>query len=139
MIKDALKPIILLVEDNPSEAFLFRQTLNPSVLDAELHVAEDGDEALSFLRNRVVASTPGPDLVLLDFNLPRINGVELFGRMRTEGETCAIAFLSGSESPTDHAQMNALGPVAILPKPRSLAEFRALWTRIRDIVVAAPI
>ncbi len=124
------RPLILLVEDNPAEAFLFRQTLDPGQLDADLHVSEDGDEAIDFLRKKSSGPAVQPDLILLDYNLPRSTGAELFTRIRVESSDSSIAFLSGSESPADYSEMEALGPAAIMPKPRTLAEFQELWDRI---------
>lgn len=133
---DAEKKRIVLVEDNPSEVYLFRETLSPEVLDVDLRAFGDGDAMLDYMEE-VARSPAEPHLVLLDYNLPRISGIELFRRVRAMADGQAIAFLSGTESPEHHSAMAALKPVAIFSKPRTLQEFHELWERIRVILARA--
>ena len=68
---------VLLVEDNPDDAFLMRRVFKRSSLPVTLHHVENGLECLNFLRrNGAYASAPRPDLILLDLNMPVINGRE---------------------------------------------------------------
>ena len=136
MTSDAEKKRIVLVEDNPSEIYLFRETLSPEVLDADLRAFGDGDAMLDYMEE-VARSPAEPHLVLLDYNLPRMSGIELFRRVRAVANGQAIAFLSGTESPEHHSAMAALQPAAILSKPRTLQEFHELWERIRMILARA--
>lgn len=133
MAADAEKKRIVLVEDNPSEVYLFRETLSPEVLNADLRAFGDGDAMLSYMEE-VALSPAAPHLVLLDYNLPRMSGIELFRRLRAVVDGAPIAFLSGTESPEHHSAMAALQPAAIFSKPRTLQEFQELWERIRAIL-----
>ena len=68
---------ILLVEDNPGDVRLTKEAFQEGDLDFQLHVVEDGVEALAFLRQEgEYADKPRPDLILLDLNLPRMDGRE---------------------------------------------------------------
>src|SRR5712692_6801192 len=81
------KPIqILLVEDNPGDVELTRRALSKSRVVNDLHVVRDGQEALEYLLGdgRRPAATPRPDLILLDLNLPRVNGIEVLQKIRTD-------------------------------------------------------
>ena len=69
---------ILLVEDNPGDVMLARMAMNEGKIANRLHVAQDGVVALEFLRREgKFAGAVRPDLILLDLNLPRIDGREL--------------------------------------------------------------
>jgi two-component system, chemotaxis family, response regulator Rcp1 len=69
---------ILLVEDNPGDVRLTKESLRATPIDHTFHVVTDGSDALDFLHRRgEFADAPRPDLVLLDFKLPRLNGDEV--------------------------------------------------------------
>ncbi len=78
---------ILLVEDNPADVMITQRALKECALVAELIVVRDGQEAVEYLlRQGAHASSPnwrGPDLVLLDVNLPRLDGPQVLERMRS--------------------------------------------------------
>jgi CheY-like chemotaxis protein len=79
------KPLfhILLVEDNPDDILLTKMAVEESRFNVELHVAEDGEEALKFLENKeMYQDAPKPHLILLDLNLPRKSGLEILKRIK---------------------------------------------------------
>jgi len=78
------RPIrVLLVEDNPGDADLTRDTLESGALALEIAVVVDGEEALDYLLRRGRhAAAERPDLVLLDLNLPRLHGVEVLAQIK---------------------------------------------------------
>lgn len=95
---------ILLVEDNPADARLTREGLEQAELDHRLHIVEDGHEALAFLRRDGEHSdAPRPDLVLLDLNLPRVNGHEVLRQVKDDPTLTEIpiVILSTSDDPDD--------------------------------------
>src|SRR5688572_30611240 len=74
---------ILLVEDSPGDVRLAKETLKEYKMQNTLHVVEDGEQALQFLRKEGrYAGAVTPDLVLLDLKLPKIDGVEVLGEMQ---------------------------------------------------------
>ena len=78
-------PEILLVEDSPTDALMTREALTRSGIDHRLLVAHDGLEAMSILsRAPQPGEAPRPTLVLLDLNMPRMDGCELLAWMRTQ-------------------------------------------------------
>jgi CheY-like chemotaxis protein len=98
-----VRPIeILLVEDNAADVLFTRQVLDRSELDCRLTVARDGEEALVVLRREGAhADTPRPDLVLLDLNMPRMNGLELLEVVKSSPELCTIPILILTSSIAD--------------------------------------
>lgn len=82
----AIMPIeVLLVEDNPGDVELTRIALEDSKISVHLSVVEDGVEAMAFLRKQdKYANVPHPDIVLLDFNLPRKDGREVLAEIKTD-------------------------------------------------------
>lgn len=74
-IQDTKKMNILLIEDNSSDEFLFRKALEESEHPHNLYTLHDGEQALDFLRRkRILAGFPRPDIIILDLNLPKMNG-----------------------------------------------------------------
>ena len=74
---------ILMVDDSPTDVLITREAIEQAKLINTLHVVEDGEEAMDFLRNEGKHGTaPRPDLVLLDWNLPRKSGHEVLGEIK---------------------------------------------------------
>src|SRR4051794_16251666 len=74
---------VLLVEDNPDDAFLAREAIHDGAPNCNLTHVEDGVEAMAFLRGEGKhADAPTPHVVLLDINLPRKNGLEVLREMK---------------------------------------------------------
>ncbi len=79
---------LLLVEDDPGDVLMTKEALaeaGSALPKRHLHVASDGEEALDFLRRRDQhQDAPAPDLVLLDLNLPKINGQEVLAQVKSD-------------------------------------------------------
>ncbi|MGD9937481.1 MAG: response regulator [Methanoregulaceae archaeon] len=131
---------LLLVEDNAGDVRLVREALRLGGQHAEISVARDGTEALSFLRREAPYSRVArPDLVLLDLNLPKKNGREVLSEIKTDAELCEIpvVILTTSSSAEDilfsyrcHANTYIIKPVTLdqyIEMVRGLQEY---WTRI---------
>jgi len=119
------RPIeILLVEDNPGDVELTREALEEGKVRNMLHVARDGEEALAYLRNEA-PDRPRPDLVLLDLNLPKVDGHEVLRQMKEDPTLRAIpvVVLTTSESATDIARSYEHHASAFVSKPVSLEDF----------------
>jgi two-component system, chemotaxis family, response regulator Rcp1 len=96
--------VILLVEDNPGDVRLAKEAFRKVNRDVHLHVAVDGVEAMAFLkREGGHVGAPRPALILLDLNLPRLDGREVLDQIKQDVELKAIptVILSTSEAVTD--------------------------------------
>jgi two-component system, chemotaxis family, response regulator Rcp1 len=111
---------LLLVEDSPHHVRLMREALkdvNPSL---HLHVADDGVEAMAFLRHEgIKADAPRPDLVLLDLNLPRMDGREVLAQIKRDDDlkTIPTIILTTSVFDGDVSTSYQLHANAYLKKP----------------------
>lgn len=126
-ISRRLHPIeILLVEDNPHDVLLTRETLRDSKLWNNLQVVEDGEQALAYLRcEGEYGKSARPDLILLDLNLPNIDGRELLGIIKEDEKLKAIpvVILTTSEADEDILQSYQLHANCYISKPVNLDEF----------------
>ncbi|AGB38198.1 response regulator with CheY-like receiver domain and winged-helix DNA-binding domain [Natronococcus occultus SP4] len=123
---------ILLVEDNPGDVRLTKEALRMTPIDHTLHVVNDGSDALDFLHRRAeFVDAPRPDLVLLDFKLPRLNGDEVATEIEgTELEAIPLVVLTGhpaqdrvlglDELPVDDALTKPVDADGLLETLRSL-------------------
>ena len=76
---------ILLVEDNPADARLTQEAIRDTEFRYQLHLAEDGEEAMEFLyQEGEFAGVPRPDLILLDLNLPGMDGREVLAEIKSD-------------------------------------------------------
>ncbi|SON56087.1 Response regulator rcp1 [Hartmannibacter diazotrophicus] len=120
---------VLLVEDNPADADLTRETLEMSKLHVILSTAIDGVEGLRFLRcEGEFANAQSPDLILLDLNLPRLDGRQFLAQVRADPKLCAIpvVVLTSSEAEKDIVQSYSLGANCYVSKPVDLAAFQSI-------------
>ena len=126
---------ILLVEDSPGDVRLtlevFRDT-NPSV---GLHVAEDGTEAMSFLRREGShASAPRPDLILLDLNMPKMNGHEALAEIKGDPHLrrIPVVALTTSKAEEDIVRSYDLGVNSFISKPVTFEGLAAVTQTLAD-------
>ena len=126
---------VLLVEDSPGDARLTREALRDANTSIHLHVAADGVEAMAFLRREGVnANAPRPDLILLDLNLPRMDGREVLSLVKADENlrTIPTIILTTSESDVDVATSYQLHANCYLSKPVQLDAFESLVKSIND-------
>lgn len=115
---------ILLAEDLPADAGLVRAALQEGKFYCSLDVVEDGEQALAYLKGQV-AGGRRPDLVLLDLNLPRLNGREVLAAMKEDAElrTIPVVVLTTSDVERDVEASYSLGAVGYVTKPLDVVEF----------------
>jgi len=136
---------VLLVEDNPADADLTRETLETSKLHLELSVAIDGIEAMRFLRREGEhAGASRPDLILLDLNLPKKDGRQILSEIKADDafRRIPIVILTSSDAERDVAQSYALGANCYVTKPVDLKAFQAIVQAVEDFwftVVKLPV
>lgn len=124
-----LTRVILLIEDNPDDADLARRAFEMSSVRPTVVVAQDGVEALDYLFGTGPhADVPPmtPALVLLDLNLPRVDGLGLLKRLRAEERTrhLPVVILTSSIREEDIECSYALGANSYIQKPVQFTEFR---------------
>lgn len=117
---------VLLVEDNPGDARLTQEAFREGNIQVTLHVVTDGIEALDFLhQRREYEDASRPDIVLLDINLPRLNGDEVLAEMREDPdlEHVPVVVLTSSAAQEDVTKLYDLNANAYLTKPIDPDEF----------------
>jgi chemotaxis family two-component system response regulator Rcp1 len=126
---------VLLVEDNPGDVRLTQEAFREANPAIRLHVACDGVEALSFLtREGVNAGAPRPDLILLDLNLPRMDGHEVLAHIKADDDlkTIPTIILTTSDGVADVATSYQLQANCFLTKPVQLEAFESLVKSINE-------
>jgi two-component system, chemotaxis family, response regulator Rcp1 len=117
---------ILLVEDNPGDVTLTRVAMSECKIANQLHIARDGVEALAFLRREgKFAGAVRPDLILLDLNLPRLDGRELLATIKQDPNltTIPVVVLTTSDAERDVAKSYSLHANAYVTKPLEMSDF----------------
>lgn len=127
---DAVKEVeILLVEDNPTDAELAIRALKKSNLANKLVWVKDGAEALDFIFATGAYSgrqvTNGPKVILLDLRLPKVDGMEVLRRVKSDERTRTIpvVVLTSSKEDRDIAESYKLGVNSFISKPVEFDEF----------------
>jgi len=126
---------ILLVEDNPSDVFLTEEALKSVEAELDLATVEDGEQALAFLRaERGYASRTRPDLVLLDLNLPRLDGRKVLAEMKSDPSLrrIPVIVLTTSTAQADIAECYDLHANCYIAKPVDFERFETVVKAIRD-------
>jgi len=121
------KPIeILLVEDNPGDVRLTVEALKENKVHNNLHVAEDGAEAMGFLhREGKYAHAPRPDLIVLDLNLPKMDGFEVLTDIKSDNELkrIPVVILTSSQADEDILKSYNLHANCFVTKPFGMQQF----------------
>ena len=126
---------VLLVEDSPGDVRLTQEAFRDVNGFAHLHVATDGVEAMAFLRHEGRhVHAPRPSLILLDLNLPRMDGREVLARIKEDGslKTIPTVILTTSDAEADIAKSYQLQANCYLTKPVELDAFESLVKSIND-------
>lgn len=129
------KTKVLLVEDNPADAWLVKDLIFRQTPHVQLIHLNDGDKAEHYLLQEVKAGRqPAPDVVLLDLNLPHKSGQELLQEIRSDGTLHGIPVfvLTSSANPSDVENCKSLGANLFITKPAGLPEFVELIRRLVD-------
>jgi len=126
---------ILLVEDNPDDAFMTMAALRQGKLCNVVHLVEDGLEALRFLhRQGEHADAPRPDLILLDLSLPRRTGLEVLAEIKEGPELrrIPVVIMTGSTREEDVVKSYDHHANCYITKPVDLAKFLGAVRKIED-------
>jgi CheY-like chemotaxis protein len=130
---------VLLVEDDPGDVLLIREAFDDNKVANRLHVVADGVEALEFMRRQGPhAEAPRPDLVLLDLNLPRMDGREVLAEVKDDAElrTIPVVVLTTSQAEEDVLRSYALHANAYVTKPVDFDRFIGVVRQIDQFFVS---
>lgn len=135
----AVMPIeILLVEDDPGDVALTREAFDHHKVGNTLTVVADGVEALAYLRQEEpFADAARPDLILLDLNLPRMDGREVLSALKTDADlaTIPVVVLTTSEAEEDVLRSYRLHANAYVTKPVDFNQFIRVVQQIDEFFV----
>jgi chemotaxis family two-component system response regulator Rcp1 len=126
---------VLLVEDSPGDARLTQEAFRAAANTMRLHIVADGVEAMAFLRREGIhADAPRPDLILLDLNLPKMDGRQVLAQVKEDDSLKLIptVILTTSSSGEDILKSYELQANCYLSKPVQLDAFDELVRSIND-------
>jgi CheY-like chemotaxis protein len=130
---------ILLVEDDPGDVLITREAIESSKVANRLSVVSNGEEALQFLRREEpFADAPRPGLLLLDLNLPRLDGREVLARMKADPDLrrIPVVVLTTSSSDEDIVRSYDLHANAYVTKPVDFEQFMSVVRQIDQFFVS---
>ena len=126
---------VLLVDDSPEDVRLTREALKGSRFRIHLNVATNGEEALAVLRHQGRhANTAQPNLVLLDLNMPRMDGFEMLAVMKQDAslKSIPVVILTTSDSESDVVRTYELQANAYVTKPAHVDQFESTMKVIEN-------
>jgi chemotaxis family two-component system response regulator Rcp1 len=132
-------PTILLVEDSPGDVRLAQEAFNGAAIPIRLTVVPDGVEAMAFLKREAgYVDAPRPDMILLDLNMPRMDGREVLARIKQDDnlKTIPTVILTMSEMEVDIAVSYELKANCYLNKPVEFDAFERLVKSLNDFWIA---
>lgn len=126
---------LLIVEDNEADAFLTKETLEADRMLFDIAIVKDGVEAMDYLNRRPpFQKAKRPDLILLDLNLPRLDGRGVLAEMRKTEEfrKIPVVILTSSDAETDIVRSYELGANCYVTKPVGLETFRSIVRAVEN-------
>lgn len=138
-MKNIIPVEILLVEDSPSDVLMTREALQSAKVLNNLHVVEDGVDAMAFLYQQgKYASSLRPHLILLDLNLPRKNGLEVLAEIKGNAtlKSIPIIVLTTSKAEEDIVRAYGLHTNSYVTKPVDFASFVSVIREIEHFWLA---
>ena len=129
---------VLLVEDDPGDVLMTKEAFEHYKLRNVLHVVTDGEQALQFLRRSGdYADAPRPGLILLDLNLPRVDGLEVLAEIKADPvlKVIPVVILTTSQAQQDVLRSYALHANAYVSKPVDFETFMEVIRQIDNFFV----
>ena len=135
-----VKPIeVLLVEDDPGDVVMTREALAESKVMNALSVVSDGEDAMRFLRRQPpYEDAPRPGLVLLDLNLPRLDGREVLGQIKSDPDLrrIPVVVLTTSQAEEDVLRSYDLHANAFVTKPVDFDRFLEVVRQVDNFYIS---
>jgi CheY-like chemotaxis protein len=126
---------ILLLEDEAADAYLVKVALKENKVLARLHHVLDGREGMGFLQKTGdYSNAPRPDLILLDLNMPRMNGYEFLASVKSDErfKSIPIVVLTTSDVESDILRAYQLGAASYITKPTGMDQFISMIDKLSD-------
>ena len=126
---------ILLVEDNPADVVLTKQSFEKSKLAVTLSVTVDGEEALEYLnREGKYSDVESPDMILLDLNLPKVDGREVLAYVKSNEDLkkIPVVVLTSSMADQDIVESYAKGANCYVQKPVDFETFKDIISKVEE-------
>ncbi|GAB2684992.1 response regulator [Thalassiella azotivora] len=139
MLEETRAIDVLLVEDDPGDVLMTKEAFEDNKVSNNLFVVEDGVAAMEFLRKEGrFADAPTPDLVLLDLNLPRMDGREVLHALKEDEalRSIPVVVLTTSEAEEDVLRSYSLHANAYVTKPVDFERFIAVVRQIDEFFVS---
>lgn len=127
---------IWVVDDSAADVILLQHALHENKLSCEVEIVEDGGKAIERLDFLADGHVLAPDLLILDINLPRENGLEVLTRLRSIPSLAdtPVVVVTSSDSPQEKKQAEALGVLGFFIKPTELQDFVYFGARLKQIL-----
>ena len=131
----SVSPLVFLGEDNPQDVYLIRMALIEHGIDCDLQVSRHGADMLQRL-GKITESYLAPQLIILDLNLPRHDGLEILSYVRARNDlaTIPVVILTSSDSPKDTRAAVQSGATEYIRKPSSLPDFLKIGAVFRSLL-----
>ncbi|MGE5621224.1 MAG: response regulator [archaeon] len=136
IMPDENKLQILLVDDNKADIWMIEDFIRERDHNVNLTVLRDGQEAVFYLgKEEGFRNAPDPELIVLDLNMPRLNGKEVLQKIKQSGrlQNVPVAVLTSSSNPRDEEECRQLGAEYYFTKPSSLEDYDFLVKRFIGI------
>jgi CheY-like chemotaxis protein len=128
---------ILLAEDNRGDVLLVQESLRKHLIDHELHVVRNGQDALDYVKRMGGPDEAScPDLILLDLNLPKVDGSTVLIELRQHPESARVPVIvvTSSDSAKDKARMAQLGISYYFRKPTEYEDYMQLGGIVKQVL-----
>lgn len=126
---------LLIVDDNPADIALAREALGACAYKGKINSVGDGVEALAFLNRRgEYSNVPTPDVILLDLNLPKRDGMSVLTAIKASPElrSIPVVIFSSSQLSRDVSRCYELGANCYISKPVNLTQFFSMMRSMED-------
>jgi len=130
---------VLVLEDNPTDVFVIKEVLANCGLSLKPHIVRDGQEAVQYLQAlELNLSVPCPALVLLDLNLPRVDGIGVLRQLRhlSRCSKVPVIVVTSSGAEADRTAAGELGADYYFQKPTELSAYMQLGDVIKTVLKA---
>jgi chemotaxis family two-component system response regulator Rcp1 len=127
---------LLLIEDNLPDALMVIEAIKKEGLPVDVYLAEDGERATAFIElAKAEPSAPAPQALLLDLNIPKIDGLELLGAIRNDGrfKDIPVLVVTSSDSPADRGAVAKFG-AGYFRKPTTYQEFLKIGAYLKTFL-----